>query len=45
MPLPDGVAIPAFAQFIGEDGVFRPNELIEKSATTMLNHLVRWAGL
>ena len=44
MPVPDGVAIPNFAQFLGEDGAFRANELIEKSAKTMLDELLRWAG-
>lgn len=44
MPVPEGVAIPNFAQHLGEDGSFRSNELIDKSATTMLNELVRWAG-
>lgn len=42
MPIPEGVAIPSFAQHIGEDGVFRSNELIEKSATAMLGELLRW---
>lgn len=44
MPLPEGVAIPSFGQHIGEDGAFRSNELIDKSAATMLGELHRWAG-
>ena len=43
MPIPEGVAIPNFAQFMDESGTFRPNELVEKSAGTMLAELLRWA--
>jgi NAD(P)H-dependent FMN reductase len=43
MPIPEGVAVPNFARFLGEDGAFRPDELVEKSATTMLGELLRWA--
>lgn len=43
MPIPEGVAVPNFAQSIGEDGVFRSNELMDKGATTMLGELRRWA--
>jgi len=43
MPIPEGVAVPNFQQFLDEGGAFRPNELVEKSATTMLNELLRWA--
>ena len=42
MPLPEGVGIPGVAQLV-KDGVFTPNELITKSAATMLNELHRWA--
>jgi NAD(P)H-dependent FMN reductase len=42
MPIPEGVAVPNFQQFL-QDGAFRPNELVEKSATTMLGELLRWA--
>ena len=44
MPIPEGVAIPNFTQWMGGDGAFRPNELVEKSGTTMLNEMVRWSG-
>lgn len=44
MPIPEGVAIPSFQQFIDESGTFRPNELMEKSATTMLGELGRWSA-
>jgi NAD(P)H-dependent FMN reductase len=43
MPIPEGVAVLNFQQFLDESGTFRPNELVEKSATTMLGELVRWA--
>ncbi len=43
MPIPEGVAVPKFQRFSGEDGTFRPDELVEKSATTMLGELLRWA--
>lgn len=43
MPIPEGVAIPNFGQHLGEDGAFRSNELIDKSAATMLGELLRWA--
>lgn len=44
MPIPEGVAIPNFQQFLDDDGTFRPNELVEKSATTMLGELGKWSG-
>ena len=40
--LGETVNIPSLNQFINEDGVFTPNELLSASATTMLNQLVRW---
>lgn len=43
MPIPEGVAIPSFTQLLDESGAFRPNELVEKSASTMLDELLRWA--
>jgi hypothetical protein len=43
LPIPEGVAIPNFAQHLDEAGAFRPNELVEKSAATMLDELIRWA--
>jgi len=35
--------IPFFAKLIGEDGVFRPNEVLEKGAAGMFTGLVKWA--
>jgi NAD(P)H-dependent FMN reductase len=42
MPIPDGVSLPAFVKHIGDDGVFAPGEAADKSATAMLEELVRW---
>ncbi|MEO6150978.1 MAG: NAD(P)H-dependent oxidoreductase [Mucilaginibacter sp.] len=36
------VNIPSFSQFINDDGVFIPNEMIEKSSVIMLTQLLRW---
>lgn len=40
--LHESVNIPSVNQFINEDGVFTPNELVSKSAQTMLTQLLRW---
>lgn len=40
--LHEAVNIPSVNQFINEDGVFTPNELVSKSAQTMLTQLLRW---
>ena len=42
MPIPDNVNVAAFRQFIGEDGIFTPNELLIGAARTMLDELSRW---
>jgi NAD(P)H-dependent FMN reductase len=44
MPIPEGVAIPNFQQFLDDSKAFRPNELVEKSAATMLGELARWSA-
>lgn len=45
MPIPAGVPIPSFRQLLdAEQKTFNANELIEKSAKTMLDQLARWAG-
>ncbi|MFY0255081.1 NADPH-dependent FMN reductase [Chitinophaga sp. 30R24] len=36
------VPIPSLNQFISEEGVFTPNELVHTSTTLMLNQLIRW---
>lgn len=43
MTIPEGIAVPMFASFIGEDGVFTPNDLIVASATSLLDELARWS--
>jgi hypothetical protein len=37
------VPIPSFQQFIGGDGVFRPNDPMLDGTTEMLDELRRWA--
>jgi NAD(P)H-dependent FMN reductase len=44
MPIPEGVPMPMVAQLIGEDKVFKPNDLISTGAKTMLDELAKWAG-
>lgn len=42
MPMMEGVMVPMVAQHMGDDGVFKSNDLIDKSAGTLLNELLRW---
>lgn len=44
MPMVEGVAVPMVAKLLDARGQFQANELIEASATTLLNELVYWAG-
>jgi len=44
MPIPEGVPVPNFAQFIGEDKVFTPNDPMKQGATLVLDELFKWAG-
>lgn len=37
--------IPFFAQFIGEDGAFKPNEVLAKAAPKMLDGIAKWAAV
>lgn len=41
--LPQSVPIPFFSKFIGDDGVFVPNEPMVEGAKLMLSELHRWA--
>jgi NAD(P)H-dependent FMN reductase len=41
-PLFDAVSIPFFTQFIDDEGIVRPNDVMEQSATAMLNELLRF---
>lgn len=43
MPMVEGVAVPMVAGLINEAGLFTSNELIDLSAKTMLDELLRWA--
>jgi len=40
-PVAEAVNIPFVTQFIDEEGVFRPNEILEQAADAMLDELVR----
>lgn len=42
MPIPEAVAVPFFTKHISEAGVFDPGDVLDKSATTMLDELLRW---
>lgn len=42
MPLFEQVAIPFVAQLMDDDGQFRATDALERSATTMLDELLRW---
>jgi NAD(P)H-dependent FMN reductase len=41
-PLPEQVAIPAFQQFLDDDGVFHPAAGLDESAEAVLAGLLRW---
>ncbi len=43
MPIPQAVNIPSFTQFITDKDVFEANEILDKSAQTMLDKLKVWA--
>ncbi len=43
MPMMEGVMVPMVANLIDEGGSFRSNELIDKSAVTLLDELRYWA--
>lgn len=43
MPMVEGVTVPMVASLINEQGHFSSNELIDDSAQTMLDELLRWA--
>jgi NAD(P)H-dependent FMN reductase len=44
VPVADAVSIPFVAQFIDDEGQLRANEVMEASATAMLDELVRWTA-
>ncbi|CAN7377539.1 NAD(P)H-dependent oxidoreductase [Phyllobacterium sp. LjRoot231] len=43
VPIPEGVPVPTYRQFINDEGVFEPNDLMATGATTMLTELLKWA--
>lgn len=43
MPMMEGVAVPMVAQLLDDSKNFKSNELIDLSATQMLDELARWA--
>ena len=43
VPLVEAVSIPFFSKHIDDTGLFVPNEIHQKSATDMLDELLRWA--
>lgn len=43
MPIPEGVPVPMFTQYIDDEGVFRPTDPIAAGAKLMLDELHRWA--
>lgn len=43
MPIPEGVPVPMFTQYIDDEDVFRPSEPIAAGAKVMLDELHRWA--
>lgn len=42
--LPQVVPVPMFPQYIGEDGIFRGNEMMNGGLTTQLDELHKWAA-
>jgi NAD(P)H-dependent FMN reductase len=43
MPIPEGVGIPNFTQFISAEKMFTPNDLVTAGARLMLDELSNWA--
>ncbi|HYB86190.1 MAG TPA: NAD(P)H-dependent oxidoreductase [Streptosporangiaceae bacterium] len=41
LPVFDSVSIPFYSQFLGQDGTFQANEVLDQAADTMLDELVR----
>ena len=44
MPVPEAVNIPFVAQHLDEDKRFKPTELMDASATAMLDEIAAWSG-
>ena len=43
MPIPEAVSVPFYAKLV-TDGTFAPGESAERSATAMLDELLKWTG-
>lgn len=43
MPMVEGVMVPMVGGLIDDEGRFQSNDSIDRSATTLLNELLRWA--
>lgn len=43
MPIPEGVSVPYVGKSV-EEGVFKPTEMMQEGAATMLDELHRWTG-
>ncbi|HEX4833895.1 MAG TPA: NADPH-dependent FMN reductase [Trebonia sp.] len=43
VPVTDSVNIPFVREFLDDDGRLKPNEVLQASATAMLDELLRWA--
>ena len=44
VPIPEGVPVHSYQQFINDEGVCQPNDAIMTNATNMLGELTKWAG-
>ncbi|MCB1469948.1 MAG: NAD(P)H-dependent oxidoreductase [Rhizobiaceae bacterium] len=44
MPIAESVPIPMVTQYVGDDGVFRPTQIIEDGARLALGELHKWAA-
>ncbi|MCO6496892.1 MAG: NAD(P)H-dependent oxidoreductase [Chitinophagaceae bacterium] len=42
MPMSEGIAIPFFINFINDEGVFEPIELVNESYNILMDELMRW---
>ena len=42
MPIPESINIPMFTKYIDEQGVFKPEEGLDKTAAGMIKELLKW---
>lgn len=43
VPIPEGVPLPNFPQFLSEDGTFTPTDIVASGTKIMLDELHRWS--